>query len=81
MVLKGKLTGLAHLSAHFHIILNQNSIVENRIGAPADVLSVLVLDRSMHDDVIGLPNTRSPAGVDQGRITVVNGPRLTMRIG
>ena len=33
VVLQSELPGLAHRSSHFHIVLNQYSIVQNRVGA------------------------------------------------
>lgn len=80
MVLQSKVTGFSLRTAYFHIILNQNAIMQNRISTLTNVFSILIEDRSMNNDIVSLPNTGCPTGIYQWRIPIINSTRLSMGI-
>ena len=81
MILQAEVTRLSLASSHFHIVLDQNAIMQNRVSAFTNVFSIVVQNRGMDDNVVGLPHPGGPTGIHQWWIAVVNRPRLTMGIG
>jgi hypothetical protein len=80
MILEPKVTGLSLASSHFHIVLDQNAIMQNCVSTFTNVFPLLILNGGMYNDIIGLPNTWSPACINQGRVAVIDRSCLTMRI-
>ena len=81
MILKSKVPGFPFPATYFHIVLNKDAIVQDRISAPTNIFTILIHDGCMHDHVICLPDTRCPTGIYQWRIPIINGTRLSMGIG
>ena len=55
MILQSEMSLLPFSSANFLVVLNQYAIVQNGVGASTNVLTVVIQDRCMYDDVVSLP--------------------------
>ena len=77
----GEFGGGGRLALHRNMVLNQDSVMENREGSWEDGFSVGRLLGCVKDDVVGLPFTRLARGVHQGGCVVVEGTRLAVEVG
>src|ERR1017187_2361551 len=65
----------------FFVILDENSVVDERDACPFRELAVLVKAGPAKGDIVGLPLARGARGVAKRRKLAVNGPGLAVGVG
>jgi len=65
---------------NFDIVLHEYAVVKDGDAAEADEFSILIEARGMENDVVGLPLTGLPRGVDERRILAVDGGGLAVGV-
>jgi hypothetical protein len=81
VVLQPEMSSLPLSSSNFHVVLDEDPIMKNRVSASTNVCTFFILNWSVNNDIVSLPNTWCTAGINKGRVAVVNRSGLPMGIG